>query len=130
MTDRELLELAAKAAGITNLQWESDGSMQNRMNRLTIPYECQGMMTGIDWNPLRDDGDALRLAVKLDFEVTQGDDEGPCAWVNYFMKGSVRWLSLSEQHTKKRNKATEAEKQAATRRAIVRAAAEIGKAMP
>ena len=115
MTDRELLELAAKAAGMTFMD---------------VPNRGTGAILGVDWNPLTDDGDALRLAVKLDFEVTQGDDEGPCAWVNYFMTGSVRWLSLSEQHTKKRNKATEAEKQAATRRAIVRAAAEIGKAMP
>ena len=119
MTDRELLELAARATGIKIHSFQS-GKINGTIDGLK----------NFHWNPLTDDGDALRLAVKLDFEVTQGDDEGPCAWVNYFMTGSVRWLSLSEQHTKKRNKATEAEKQAATRRAIVRAAAEIGKAMP
>lgn len=120
MTDRELLEMAAKAAGAEFEVSDEDG---------VYLHQPIGGVAGF-WNPLTDDGDALRLAVKLDFEVTQGDDEGPCAWVNYFMKGSVRWLSLSEQHTKKRHKATEAEKQAATRRAIVRAAAEIGKVMP
>ena len=124
MTDRELLEMAAKAAGIA---CDGKGPFTS-VDR----YDLYNGIHTVDlpWNPLNDDGDALRLAVKLDFEVTQGDDQGPCAWVNYFMTGSVRWLSLSEQHTKKRNKATEAEKQAATRRAIVRAAAEIGKAMP
>ena len=43
MTDRELLELAAKAAGI-----ERDGEHWSDW-----------------WNPLHSDGDALRLAVKL-----------------------------------------------------------------
>ena len=45
MTDRELLEAAAKAAGYVHYH-PGDGFYQT-------------------WNPLTDDGDALRLAVKL-----------------------------------------------------------------
>lgn len=118
-SDRELLELAAKAAGLTIARWV-DGVPQ-----LASDTHQLGKM----WNPLTDDGDALRLAVELDMEIAQGDEEGPCAWINYFIPGTVRWLSLSDQHTKKRHKATKREKQAATRRAIVRAAAEIGNTM-
>jgi hypothetical protein len=51
MTDRELLELAACAAGIkTSLHKETDSLW------------IDGPRV---WNPLTDDGDALRLAVKL-----------------------------------------------------------------
>jgi hypothetical protein len=53
MTDRELLEAAAKAIGwrwsIADLVW----------------YDDQAGTWTKDWNPLVDDGDALRLAVKL-----------------------------------------------------------------
>ena len=50
MTDRELLEAAAKAAGIDYYARAQSG----------------GMLTDNgEWNPLTDDGDALRLAVRL-----------------------------------------------------------------
>ena len=56
-TDRELLELAAKAAGYREFQYcETSGSWQ-------AIYVHDGD-TGF-WMPLTDDGDALRLAVKL-----------------------------------------------------------------
>ena len=58
MTDRELLEAAARAAGLHTRSdrtsvWivEDDGSPVHR------------------WNPLTDDGDALRLAVKLRLSI-------------------------------------------------------------
>jgi hypothetical protein len=81
MTDRELLELAAKAIGIDH--W----------------FGKEGT---VEWNPLTDDGDALRLAVKI-------------KWVP--SRVEVVGLSMNEDPS------------AATRRAIVRAAAEIGKGM-
>jgi len=59
MTDRELLKLAAKAAGI-----EVCGS---DLDNLLI--DCNGD----DWNPLTNDGDALRLAVKLGIQVFSPD---------------------------------------------------------
>ena len=58
MTDQELLELAAKAAGIKTtrcLQYE-DGA-----------FDWPGKAGR--WNPLTDDGDALRLAVKLGITI-------------------------------------------------------------
>ena len=96
MTDQELLTMAAKAAGYVTLT-----------NGQTYSPEAGNF----DWNPLTDDGDALRLAVQLfrdihfwyfensvsvgnELRVVCGDD--PCA---------------------------------ATRCAIVRAAAEIGRNM-
>ena len=48
MDDKTMLELAAKAAGIDH--W----------------YGKEGT---VDWNPLTDDGDALRLAVKLEITI-------------------------------------------------------------
>lgn len=108
MTDHELLELAAKAAGINNLQWESDGTIQNRMNRPTIPYANHGMMTAIDWNPLADDGDALRLAVKKSVFT---DANRHAIFLRFLAEELAKDLRPS----------------VATRRAIVRAAAEIGR---
>jgi len=89
MTDRELLELAAKAAGIP------------------MRYLSPGMCNTDDppWNPLTDDGDALRLAVRLNVIAR-----------NPGMRMSIDWQASEDPA-------------AATRRAIVRAAAEIGKEM-
>jgi hypothetical protein len=61
MTDRELLESAARAAGLT-LRWIGDEP--------SVPYspeeqERRGGINGYMWNPLTDDGDAFRLAIQL-----------------------------------------------------------------
>lgn len=55
MNDRELLELAAKAAGISPATFD---------RRDVGWYQPDKGTTG-PWDPLTDDGDALRLAVKL-----------------------------------------------------------------
>lgn len=100
MTDRELLELAAKAAGI-NLQWMG-GAVEVR----------DGIITA--WNPLYDDGDALRLAVRLHLKILIGE----------------AWSVAGEHQTMFRVSPDDDPCQyAATRRAIVRAAAEIGRNM-
>lgn len=117
MTDKELLELAAKAAGIENLQWESDGTIQNRINRPTVPYSVHGMISAIDWNPLTDDGDAFRLAVNIGFGVSIPLLSKRTDVVTFY--GPV--ISITECHGD--------DPCASTRRAIVRAAAEIGKGM-
>jgi len=108
--DRELLELAAKAAGIDWIKdcvWIENGF-----------YSPLAKHERISWNPLTDDGDALRLAVKLGLCVTIDIGLGleTEAW-GYGEPGG----SVAEDH--------EADPCAATRRAIVRAAAEIGRAM-
>jgi hypothetical protein len=117
MTDRELLKLAAKAAGAL---WVDE----------TFPYEEFGRLMldfgwgPLEWNPLTDDGAALRLAVKLDIEFYQGDDDGSSVYAGYWSK--------SERRDVTRLFAVEpisGDPYAATRRAIVRAAAEIGKEM-
>jgi len=115
MTDREMLELAAKALGMPEAPKQyriADG----------LPIVITYM--GKPWNPLTDDGDALRLAVKLDIEIYQGDDEGPAVCAGYWSKPERRDVArlyciepLAD------------DPYAATRRAITRAAAEIGRQM-
>lgn len=103
-TDKELLELAAEAAGY-NIKAHEDGTLYS-------DYRCPGYW-GV-FNPLNDDGDALRLAVKLDMQVTV-DIGGGEVWVvhNYLHSMLVESLEGADIY-------------AATRRAIVRAAAAIG----
>ena len=59
MSDRELLKAAAKAAGYTGIiSFGGDvGVMASCSPAGTSKFQ--------QWNPLTDDGDALRLAVKL-----------------------------------------------------------------
>jgi len=109
MTDKELLELAAKAAGIEG-SWERNPAFIQERWQFIVPYNNHGMMTGIEWSPLTDDGDALRLAVKL----------GMCVEVlTKRMEPFTRVGAVEEEHR--------ADPARATRRAIVRAAAEIGR---
>lgn len=68
-TDRELLELAAKAAGV-EVEFDKDGDPH-----IDVPI---GGFSGL-WNPLKDDGDALRLAVDLNltlFPIGGGESTG------------------------------------------------------
>lgn len=98
--DKELLMLAAKAAQISR-QW--DGSLVDKDHAEKV------------WSPLTDDGDALRLAVKLNMCVTSFTDEQ-----------MVGYVINREGHNI--HEAPGTDPYAATRRAIVRAAAEIAKA--
>ena len=86
MTDKELLELAAKAAGLVIHTWEEDHFLVDENNGTGFCFY---------WNPLTDYEDALRLAVELSI------------WVD---------PSVAQTYSQQR-------------RAIVRAAAEIGKGM-
>lgn len=96
MTDKELITLAAKAAGI---EWNK-------------AYKAHLNENGAHWLPLTDDGDAFRLAVKLKFDIRFGYDWGaPVVNVN-----SYRVTLRDDPY-------------AATRQAIVRAAAEIGRTL-
>lgn len=104
MTDRELLELAAKAAGYA-LTKGSSGYRE---------FLCKG---GVEWNPLDDDGDALRLAVRLHLKVLIGD-----AWSVDEATGEHRTLFRVSPDD-------EPCQYAATRRAITLAAAAMGREM-
>lgn len=97
MTDRELLELAAKAAG-----YERNSA---------------GPVGPCEWNPLTNDGDALRLANRLGLSITHTtcEDDAPIVRVGYDCAPNYIQLPAFPDCDD------------ATRRAIVRAAAEIGK---
>ncbi len=118
MTDKELLQLAAKVSGIMirgpATKWIAQGVTELDL----LVWNDKGGDSV--WNPLTDDGDALRLAVKLDMDivfdfdrvmVVFGDADATCI-TEYFY-----------ELPKPTNRID------ATRRAIVRAAAEIGKEM-
>ena len=64
MDDRKLLELAAKAAGV-NLEPRIEGKKPCRL----LEHESHEGYVSVLWNPLTDDGDALRLAVALRLQV-------------------------------------------------------------
>lgn len=72
-TDRELLEAAAQAAGMQH-KWHADGLM--------VDERC-----GV-WNPLTDDGDALRLAVKIGMEFAADDEATHCAFAYARVRGA------------------------------------------
>ena len=101
MTDRELLEAAAKVAGFDALArmygWDDIGG--GVLLDANDPPET--------WNPLTDDGDAFRLAVKLEIDI--------CFGANYVIADSVQQPTLNNAN----------DPCAAVRYAIVRAAGEL-----
>lgn len=107
MGDKELLELAAKAAGL-KVRWHESGHYGPTMEIM------ESEAGGAPWNPLTDDGDALRLAIEVDITI-----DAPKGGKFVYAGGQG---CFSEPVGSCR--------MAATRRAIVRAAAEIGKATP
>ena len=112
MTDRELLEMGAKAAGLNVKAERVDAD--DKFTHLIVG--AKNTRERITWNPLTDNGDALRLAVKLQMEIAIFQDECHTRCIEH---GQRDW-----------HDAIGADPYAATRRAIVRAAAEIGKATP
>lgn len=122
MNDRELLELAAKAAGLEIIKHSQDARDKAGYGYVGLYVQNRdGSFAGTGWNPLTDDSDAFRLAVKLGMGIlyeTQeamggrfvevsydiDDEEGTCKVVTELLGGAPC---------------------AATRRAIIQAAAEI-----
>lgn len=111
MNDRELLELAARAAGY-KLSWSYDNHCC-WINEMRHDFD-------VTWNPLTDDGDALRLAVRLNLDIRY---ECYDAGVAVIVGGA--WDNAPEAL----HEIFERDGPSATRRAIVRATAEIGKSM-
>jgi hypothetical protein len=108
--DKQLLLWAARAAGLQikpNFYLPEYG-----LGIIVDPMDCAR-----SWNPLKRDDDALRLAVKLRMQITPGtyNSEELSVFTNPY-EIRERYTSLQDAY-------------AATRRAITRAAAEIGKAM-
>ena len=104
MSDRELLEQAATAYfGADGFEWNSCAGFSG-----CIQYIPKGLTHYVDWVPLEDDEDALKLAVatkaSIDYAVDRWPDED-----TGMMRSKPNMV--------------------ATRRAIVMAAAEIGKSL-
>jgi hypothetical protein len=110
-SDRELLELAAKAAGYEVFAESRKVSRGNDCLEHFIRIDGRELI----WNPLTDDGDALRLAAKLSLVVQPLD-----AFVTVVDSEFRQWV----------DKVYDGDKSAATRTAIVRAAAHLGKELP
>ena len=123
MTDRELLELAAKAAGIE--AWPGVGFQSHMLFTRSAKSGYDGRVTGVEWNPLTDDGDALRLAVACGISFGISADTGRMR-VAWFIGGELHTLDMPENHPME----LPASAIEWLRRAIVRAAAAIGEAMP
>jgi len=117
--DKTLLEMAAKAAGLQYIK-----PAEGYSGSLGLEVGSDNPMRCYSWNPLEDDGDTLRLMVQLGFGIYRGHDaiRGEFCEISYWPRKYAREKSCIEYHKDHPNQF------AATRRAIVRAAAEIGKA--
>ena len=115
VTDRELLELAAKAAGYS-LRWHDAWKCFVHVgpHNITNPPTLAGQRNV--WVPFDDDGDALRLVSTLGIHLQFATGFA----VAY--AGSVHAKQFTERNG--------TDQHAATRRAIVRAAAAMAQSLP
>lgn len=118
MSDKELLELAAKAAGFTNLiycpTWKC-------MAEFDIDKQGGYFKWDTYWNPLVRDSDALQLGILLRLDIKCGiTSTGDMS----------RIVSCEQGFSKEFEEVMGQDPFIAIRRAIVQVAAEIGKVMP
>ena len=128
ITDLELLKLAAKAAGIER---DEDGEFYIQPHQDDCRWWDDGFCTcGAIWDPLDDDGAALRLAVKLEMEIYHAFDDVLNVYASYPVEeGQIQGIQYVVEPHNKDPFTTTRDPLTATRRAIVRAAAEIGRNM-
>lgn len=108
MDDRALLELAAKAAGIETAFWNDGQEVHSSGEGFILPSNRL-------WNPLTDDGDALRLAVKLALNIDiQHHETEVFTWDGVYLASEHVFVHPAHAYE-------------ATRLAIVTAAAKLGK---
>lgn len=114
-TDKELLELAAKAVGLKYHAYVDSELFGHGINtgELDTPL----------WNPLKDDGDAMRLAMKLGLRVDMNYRPNPASGVGVgvWTPGDIEFYPPFWQIDAK-------DLARAVRGTIVRAAAELGRA--
>ena len=112
--DKNLLELAARAAGLKNYRYcpAEDGL------HACIEYDDEDDCTVV-WMPHLDDGDAMRLAVVAQLGIS----------IPPVVDGRVDVVTFDGPVISIVEYPQNGDRAAALRRAIVRAAAEIGKAM-
>lgn len=104
--DRDLLELAAKAAGY-QIEWVRNSGCF---------YRCEEEVGREQWDPLNDEGDALRLAIKLDIHIKR-----------YAGATTAQQIGSLDSYTEHDHWAVnEGDPMASTMRAITRAAAALG----
>lgn len=116
-SDRELLELAAKAAGYTTKSLRNVDRMKYDPQVIALVVHKDGELVSSVWDPLNEDGPALRLAVACKLLI---DTDHCCAMpINRTGESEGDWSDGM----------LDDDRGAATRLAIVRAAAEIGRAM-
>ena len=118
MTDKELLELAAKAAGLTNLiycpAWKCMAEFD--IDKLGGYFKWDTY-----WNPLARDSDALQLVILLRLAIKHGITPTGA-------KGAL--ISCEQGFSKEFGEVMGQDPFIAIRRAIVQVAAEIGKSIP
>ena len=113
MTDREMLELAAKAGGYARHEYVENSARDGRV--VTGHYDS---LLEVCINPLTDDGDALRLAVELRFDLNF-QRTGRERIVQVYSSRIGKWVSETYRDND--------DSCAVMRKVIVLAAASIGK---
>lgn len=137
----EILELAAKAAGLT--VWMGEWPQDEMLFVAPSKPDASGKVTGIEWNPLTDDGDALRLAVKLQLHVSRTSGVRVSCWAEkapfdsdesghdvHREVSECRFGEEERSYAERYGQNWRPDQLSATRLAIVLAAAAIWKAMP
>ena len=112
MTDCQLLVLAAKANGV---RWVDETFLYEDFGRMMVDFG-EGIQ---EWNPLQNNEQAFELIVKLKLMLSLHENrEAHVIWWDKKGRGEVieKWTPAHDSL-------------ACTRLAIVRAAAEIGRAM-
>mgnify|MGYP003593021612 CR=1 FL=1 len=117
IADKELLELAAKAAGLTNLiycpAWKC-------MAEFDIDKQGGYFKWDTYWNPLARDSDALQLVILLRLDIKHGITS---------TEAKSRTVSCEQGFSKEFGEVMGQDPFIDIRRAIVEVAAEIGKAI-
>lgn len=114
--DRELLEMAAKAVGYnTNHSWNRSRLELDPPVIGMVVHDSVGELVSTGWSPLENDTDAFRLMLALQIDVSfWREEDSVCVSIHGNLSatavGAIGDIEL--------------------RRAIVRAAAEIGRSMP
>lgn len=113
ISNRELLELSARAVGVV---WVDECFDYDDMNRMMVDF---GRGTR-EWNPLKNNADAFDMVVRLRLMLSMHEpEEARVIWWRDGVRGEVveRWIEAHDSL-------------ACTRFAIVRAGAEIGRNTP
>lgn len=119
--EKRLLEMAAKAYwadeidDVCSIRWLEDDQCIGYTHGDNQDHN--GADQEFRWNPLEEDADALRLAVKLEMRLELD---------NHWRRASAQQIPNGQWFTV----GHDGDPCAATRRAIVRAAADIGEKMP